>query len=136
MAYLLDTNAWIHYLKLPESPIHTKLAALLPADVVTCSIVRSELLHGAEKYGNRQRRLALVAQTLSPYRSIPFDDDDAAEYARIRHALELVGLAIGPYDLQIAAICVRHGFTLVTSNTSEFSRVAGLVVEDWLVANA
>ena len=123
MPYLLDTNAWIHYLKQPGSPIHTRLAALQPADIVTCSIVRSELLHGAEKYGNRQRRVAIVTQALSPYRSVPFDDADAAEYARIRHALESVGPVIGPYDLQIAAICVRHGFSLVTSNVGEFSRV-------------
>ena len=135
MPYLLDTNAWIQYLKQPGSPIHGRLAALQPADVVTCSSVRSELLHGAEKYGNRQRRVAVVSQALAPFRSVPFDDADAIEYARIRHSLELAGLVIGPYDLQIAAICIRHGFTLVTSNVGEFSRVAGLTVEDWLAAS-
>ncbi len=65
MPYLLDTNAWIHYLKQPGSAIHAKLAALRPDDVVTCSMVRSELLHGAEKYGNRNRRIAAVNQTLA-----------------------------------------------------------------------
>ncbi len=108
------------------------LATRKPADVVTCSIVRSELLHGAEKYGDRSRRVATVNQMLAPFNSVPFDDADAAEYARIRHELETAGLVIGPYDLQIAAICVRHGFTLVTSNVGEFSRVGGLTVEDWL----
>ena len=132
MPFLLDTNVWIHYLKQPDSPIHAKLATLQPADVVTCSIVRCELLHGAEKYGDRNRRVATVNQTLAPFNSVPFDDADAAEYARIRHELETVGLVIGPYDLQIAAICVRHGFALVTSNVGEFSRVRGLTVEDWL----
>ena len=88
MPYLLDTNAWIHYLKRSASPIHAKLATLQPADVVTCSIVRSELLHGAEKYGNRNRRIAIVNQTLAPFDSVPFDDADAVEYARIRHELE------------------------------------------------
>ena len=135
MPYLLDTNVWINYLKQPGSAIHTRLAALEPADVVTCSVVRSELLHGAEKYGNRERRVALVSQTLAPFRSVAFDDADAIEYARIRHSLELAGLVIGPYDLQIAAICIRHGFTLVTSNIGEFSCVAGLTVEDWLAAS-
>jgi tRNA(fMet)-specific endonuclease VapC len=134
MLYLLDTNVWIHYLKQPGSPIHAKLATLHPDDVVTCSIVRSELLHGAEKYGNRDRRVATVNQTLAPYSSVPFDDVDAVEYARIRHELETAGLVIGPYDLQIAAICVRHGLALVTSNVGEFSRVSGLIVEDWLTA--
>jgi tRNA(fMet)-specific endonuclease VapC len=127
MPFLLDTNVWINYLKNPGSPIHIKLATLQPADVVTRSVVRSELLHGAEKYGDRNRRVAKVSQTLAP-----FDDADAVAYARIRHELETAGLVIGPYDLQIAAICVRRGFTLVTSNVGEFSRVPELAVEDWL----
>jgi tRNA(fMet)-specific endonuclease VapC len=65
---------------------------------------------------------------------VPFDDADAVEYAKIRQELETAGIVIGPYDLQIAAICVRHGLTLVTSNIGEFSRVHGLMVEDWLTA--
>ena len=131
MPYLLDTNAWIQYLKNPSSPIRVKLASLRPTDVVTCSIVRSELLSGAEKYGNRSRRIALVQTTLAPFVSLPFDDQDASEYARIRHSLEQAGTMIGPYDLQIAAICLRHDVTLVTNNVREFSRVDGLLVEDW-----
>ncbi|REJ90047.1 MAG: type II toxin-antitoxin system VapC family toxin [Planctomycetota bacterium] len=133
MRYLLDTNVWIHYLRHPGSPVHSRLAVLTPRDVVTCSIVRSELLHGAERYGNRRRRIGLVNQTLAPFQSLPFADADAGEYASIRHELETAGRVIGPYDLQIAAICVRHNLTLVTSNIREFSRVPGLTVEDWLV---
>jgi tRNA(fMet)-specific endonuclease VapC len=133
MPYLLDTNVWIDYLKHPSSAIHAKLTALQPQDVVTCAIVRSELLHGAAKYGNSARRVAVVNRTLAPFQSLPFDDEDAVEYARIRHELETDGVVIGPYDLQIAAICIRHGLILVTSNVGEFSRVQGLVVENWLV---
>ena len=131
MVYLLDTNAWILYLKQPESKIHARLSGLRPSEIVTCSIVLSELLHGAEKYGNRMRRIASVRNALAPFKLYPFDDLDAKHYATIRHDLELQGLVIGPYDLQIAAICVRHGFTLVTSNVTEFSRVRGLTIEDW-----
>lgn len=38
---------------------------------------------------------------------------------------------IGPYDLLIAAIALANNLTLVTHNTNEFSRVPGLVIEDW-----
>jgi tRNA(fMet)-specific endonuclease VapC len=131
MPYLLDTNSWIHYLKQPNSPVRARLQTLQPSNVVTCSVVRAELLHGAEKYGNRDRRVATVVQTLSIFRSLPFDDDAATLYAQIRHDLEVAGTTIGPYDLQIAAICLLHSFTLVTSDTKEFSRVSGLQVEDW-----
>ncbi len=131
MPYLLDTNAWIEYFKQPASPIHAKLSLLRPVDVVSCSVVKSELLHGAEKYANRDRRQTLVMVTLAPFRSVPFDDDAAVLYARIRHDLEVAGRVIGPYDLQIAAICLLHGFTLVTNNVREFSRVTDLAIEDW-----
>ena len=124
MAYLLDTNSWIHYLKHADSPVRTRLQALAPADVVSCSVVRAELLHGADKYGNRDRRVATVFQMLAPFRSLPFDDDAAAVYARVRHDLEIAGAVIGPFDLQIAAVCLLDGSTLVTSNTGEFSRVS------------
>jgi predicted nucleic acid-binding protein len=42
--YLLDTNAWIHYLKDPASSIRARLATISPRYVVTCSVVLSELL--------------------------------------------------------------------------------------------
>jgi tRNA(fMet)-specific endonuclease VapC len=132
MPFLLDTNSWIHYLKQPGSPIRSRLQAVKPGDVVCCSVVRAELLHGAEKFGNRDRRVATVVQTLAPFRSLPFDDDAAAVYAHIRHTLETAGATIGPYDLQIAAIALLHGLTLVSDNTTEFSRVSGLQIENWL----
>ncbi len=47
-----------------------------------------------------------------------------------RHLADL-GTPIGPNDLLIAAITVANGLTLVTHNTKEFSRVPGLMLEDW-----
>jgi tRNA(fMet)-specific endonuclease VapC len=131
MAWLLDTNAWIHYLKNPISRIREALERHTPDEIVVCAIVKAELLHGAQKYGAPERRVAIVHETLAPYRSLPFDDAAAEHYARIRHELEESGERIGPHDLLIAAICLAHGCTLVTSNASEFQRVRGLGVEDW-----
>lgn len=131
MAFLLDTNAWIVYLKSAESPIRTRLEKLAPADVLLCSVVKAELLHGAQKYGNRERRLRILAETFAPYASLPFDDTAAAAYANIRHELESAGNVIGPNDLMIAAIAQANILTLVTHNTAEFGRVPSLQVEDW-----
>ena len=133
MAWLLDTNVWIHYLKNPGSRIRAGLEKHAPDEIVVCAVVKAELLHGAKKYGVPERRAAIVHETLAPYRSLPFDDAAAEHYARIRHELEESGGRIGPHDLLIAAICLAHGCTLVTSNVSEFQRVRGLGVEDWNV---
>ena len=43
----------------------------------------------------------------------------------------LPGGTSGPNDLMIAAIARCRGLTLVTHNTREFSRVPGLLIEDW-----
>jgi tRNA(fMet)-specific endonuclease VapC len=48
-----------------------------------------------------------------------------------RARLEALGTPIGPYDLLIAAQAIRHRRTLVTANVRAFSRVQGLVREDW-----
>jgi tRNA(fMet)-specific endonuclease VapC len=131
MAWLLDTNAWITYLKTPQSPIRERLEKLQPAEINLCSVVKAELLHGAEKYGNRDRRHALLRELFAPYASLAFDDAAASAYGKIRHELELVGNVIGPNDLMIAAVAMAGNHTLVTHNTAEFSRVRGLVIEDW-----
>jgi tRNA(fMet)-specific endonuclease VapC len=131
MAWLLDTNAWITYLKMPQSSIRSCLETLRPADVLLCSVVKAELLHGAEKYGNRERRLAVLRELFAPYVSLAFDDAAASAYGRIRHELETAGNVIGPNDLMIAAIALAGNHTLVTHNTAEFSRVSGLALEDW-----
>ena len=131
MAFLLDTNAWIVYLKSAQSPIRSRLEKLTPADILLCSVVKAELLHGAHKYGNRERRLKLLAETFAPYASLPFDDLAAAAYATIRHELETAGKIIGPNDLMIGAIAQANNLTLVTGNKAEFGRIQSLIIEDW-----
>lgn len=134
MAWLLDTNAWIQHLKNPGGPIERRLKHLPPSDILLCSVVKAELWHGAHKYGRRERRFVALQKLFHPFASLPFDDVAARHYALIRHELETRGLLIGPNDLKIAAICLAHGLTLVSSNTDEFSRVSGLKVEDWSLA--
>ena len=85
MSWLLDTNGWIDYLKKPASAVGARLMERKPEEISTCSVVRAELLHGARKYGAPEGRLAIVRETLAPYRSLPFDDAAAEHYAALRH---------------------------------------------------
>ncbi len=130
MRWMLDTNAWIDLLKNPRSHVREPLRQQA-AQVVTCAVVRAELLHGALGYGRPERRLELVRAALQPFASLPFDDRAAEHYAVLRHGLERTGERIGPHDLLIAAICLANECVLVSANVGEFRRVAGLRVEDW-----
>lgn len=40
-------------------------------------------------------------------------------------------IRIGTMDLKIAATALAHNATLLTRNTQDFSKVPGLLVEDW-----
>ena len=98
-----------------------------------CSVVLGELLFGASN-GDPEyldENLALIHSLQQEFRSLPYDDDAAVRYARIRVSLKRLGTPIGPNDTKIAAIALANDLTLVTHNTAEFSRVPGLKLEDW-----
>jgi tRNA(fMet)-specific endonuclease VapC len=63
--------------------------------------------------------------------TLPFDTAAAQAAARSRTKLESEGATIGPYDVLLAGHALAAGLILVTANTAEFNRVAGLAVENW-----
>ena len=73
MGWLLDTNAWIDYLKNPASLVRGQLMERRPEEIFSCSIVRAELMHGALKYGVPERRQLIVQNLLAPLSSYAFD---------------------------------------------------------------
>src|SRR5947209_585589 len=79
-----------------------------------------ELRYGCLRSARPAANLAAVQALLAPYVSLPFDDAAAELFAAIRRHLEVLGTTIGPYDLQIAAIALANGCTLVTHNQAEF----------------
>ena len=134
MKYLLDTNTRVQFLRHgTASPVAPKLAAANPGDVALCSVVVAELLFGALRSHQAVKNLADVRAFTSGFPSLPFDDRAADEYAKVRADLTARGTLIGPNDLMIAAIALANGLILVTHNTTEFSRVAGLTLDDWQI---
>lgn len=129
--YLLDTNVCVQFLRNRHALVVQRVNARRPDELRLCSVVIAELYHGclcsAQPAANRTQ----VDQFVRPYQSLPFDDSAADTHADIRRHLERLGMPIGPYDLQIAAIALVNGATLVTHNTNEFSRVPNLLIEDW-----
>lgn len=127
MAFLPDTNLWISLLKNPGGKLEAKVRLHPVADILLCAVVKAELWHGAEKYGNRERRWRALDMLFAPFVSLPFDDSAARHYADLRHHLEVQGRVIGPNDLKIAAIARTHGLTLVSAD-QEFRGVPGLTL--------
>jgi tRNA(fMet)-specific endonuclease VapC len=131
MKYLLDTNTCIHYLNGRAPNVLRRLQVLPPAEVRVCAVVKAEMYFGAMKSVDPGHTLAQQRAFLDAFVSLPFDDQAAEAYGRLRAELARRGTPIGPNDLMIAAIALAHDLTLVTHNTAEFSRVPGLRLEDW-----
>lgn len=133
MIYLLDTNAWIAYLRQNDQRLVQRFLQVNAADIALSSVVLAELLYGAY-HGAASKQvanLALIARLQQQFVSLPFDDRAAEEYGKARAHLASEGTPIGPNDLMIASIALANGLTVVTHNTSEFSRVPGLKLDDW-----
>ena len=129
--YLLDTNACIRILNGTSERLVTRLRNHEPSEIHLCSVVKAELLYGARRSARPADNLRLLAKFFAPLVCLPFDDLCAERYGHIRSELERAGTPIGPNDLMIAATAVAHDLALVTHNTAEFARVAGLRLEDW-----
>lgn len=132
--FLLDTNIISHIMRQPGG-LAAKQAHQMGADERLCTsvIVQFELRFGLAKNPS-QRLQTSYDVTMAGIDVLPLDSSAAIEYARIRALLESRGNPIGANDLLIAAHALALNATLVTDNESEFRRVPGLKVENWLVA--
>lgn len=129
--YLLDTNIISDVIRNPHGHAAHRIEQVGSKEIFTSIIVASELRYGCVKKGS-PRLLTKVEDLLATIPVLPLDIPADAEYGSIRAKLEAAGQPIGMNDLLIAAHAHVLGLTLVTDNTSEFSRIRGLNVENWL----
>ena len=132
--YLFDTNQLSALIKHPVSRLAERVAALDSEAFCTSVIVACELRYGTLKKGS-PRLIDKVDKLLAQVKVLPLDARVEPHYAEIRVALEKAGQPIGHNDLLIAAHARALELTLVTDNLSGFSRVSGLAVENWLIAD-
>ena len=129
--YMLDTNIISDLIRNPQGSAARRIEKLGEDTVCTSIIVAAELRYGCARSGSKRLRAA-VEDLLSEMTVLPFDVPADAEYGTIRSELEAAGTSIGPNDLLIAAHAYAAGAAIVTANSSEFKRVRGLKVENWL----
>ena len=97
----------------------------------------AELLFGVEVLPIGRRRTQ-TNQTVSGFvygpartRVLPFDFAAAEVYAVLLAERRRTGRPVGQADLQIAAIALHHGATLVTRNTRDFVGYGLDVLDPW-----
>lgn len=130
--YFLDTNILSDLVRHPQGTATSHLERVGYRNVSISIIVACEARFGVLKSGSERlaRQLELI---LTKLEMLPLESPVESHYAEIRRHLERAGTPIGPNDLIIAAHARALGYTLVTHNVSEFQRVPGLEVENWLI---
>ena len=130
MKVLLDTNTCIAVMRGHERAV-LRMSALAPGDCAVSVISVYELFTGIEKCREPERERAKVLRLLSAVRILSFGESAAQRSAQVRADLEKIGKTSGPYDLLLAGHALSLGVRVATNNVGEFTRVSGLVVEDW-----
>lgn len=131
MIYFLDSNICIYFLKGHYPKIKDQLKSINPNNIKIPSIVKAELLYGAEKSNKKTSNVDKISTFLEPFEIVPFNNESAVIYSRIRSSSELKGNVIGPNDYIIASIVMSNNGILVTNNEKEFKMIKNLKIENW-----
>jgi tRNA(fMet)-specific endonuclease VapC len=129
---MLDTNICIYVLKKRPPTVLERFSAHKTLHI--SSIVYAELCSGIEKSPakNRPEREQQLAYFLSLLNIHAWDEAAGDVYAKLHTELQRTGQMIGNMDLLIAAHAKSLDATLVSNNLKEFSRIAGLKLENWV----
>lgn len=134
--YVLDTDIMTLYQHGHPSVVQQVLAQPMTHLAIPVISVEEELTGWYTKLRQVRKRdqLARVYQRLSEvvpffarFQILSFTEAAIVRYEELRAAHRRAG----KNDLRIAAIALEHGATVVTRNTRDFKKVAGLMIEDW-----
>jgi tRNA(fMet)-specific endonuclease VapC len=131
MRYLLDTCVLSDFAR-GQVAVAVRIKGT-PSEALAITIVTvMEVEYGLCLNATLARKLRPVMEAfIRSVHALAYSEDDARSTATVRATLKVQGRPIGAYDALIAGCALARGLTLVTSNTGEFTRVAGLLVEDW-----
>lgn len=99
-------------------------------DIAVSALSFAELSYMVANSAQAERKRASIARFLLAFPILPFDEAAGEAFAKVRLAVR--NARIGVVDELIAAHALSVGAAVVTGNVRHFSRVPGLVVEDWI----
>ena len=117
---LIDTSAWIEYLRKTGSRTNIEVRRTLNIDAQICDVIRMEILAGArdQQHVTQLEKLLARATTI---KTEPVDFDNAAAIYR---ACRKLGVTIrAQIDCLIAAIAIRTN-TKIIHHDSDFDAIA------------
>jgi len=132
--FIFDTDSISQIIrKQPSLSFIRRLSGISPEHQFTTTITVGELIYGAYKSNRPEYFIEKLDSIVWPNISIlPFDEDAARIYGKLRADLERKGMVVSEPDMRIASIALYHNFTVITGNTRHFSKIPGLKIGNWI----
>jgi len=129
---ILDSNVCIDVLRGRENVV-SRLRSCDPGTCHISTVTEFELFQGALRapIEHQSNEMEKVTRFVSLLQILPFDSECARIAAHLNSQLLNAGKPRSLTDVFIGATGIRHGWTVVTSNTRDFSDLPGLDLEDW-----
>lgn len=131
LRYMLDTNTASCIIRGNPPAVRERLREVPMASVCISAITHAELLLGVERKPEATRLRETVHEFLLRVEILPWDDDAAEMYARLRADCERNGTPLGSMDMLIAAHSAATGAILVTSDRAFYNLKRFMTLEDW-----
>jgi tRNA(fMet)-specific endonuclease VapC len=128
---MLDTNVCIRVIRDKPQASRARFKAETGALAIS-AVVLHELHEGVLRSYAPERHLTELEEFLPHVKVLDFDSEAALHSAEVKADLLKRNCIIGPNDLLIAGHARSLDLKLITGNLREFSRVEGLLCEDWL----
>lgn len=128
--YLLDTNICVYFLK-GQFELDKRIEKAETENCFVSEITIAELKFGAENSEKKEKNRKTVNEFVSKFTIIPiFNSLDV--YAKEKARLRKEGRPLDDFDLLIGATAISNSLTLVTRNISDFERLEGIDLENWV----
>jgi tRNA(fMet)-specific endonuclease VapC len=130
MIYLLDTNICVHFFR-GKFNLLSKFEKVGIDNCAISEITLAELVFGAEKSQNPIKNHRFIEEFIENVAVIPIYSA-IYKYGKEKARLGALGSNISDFDLLIGCTAVENELIMVTENVSEFERIVGITIENWI----
>jgi tRNA(fMet)-specific endonuclease VapC len=128
--YLLDTNICIYLLK-GLFDLDKKIENAETENCFVSEITIAELKFGVENSAHQEKNRKTINEFVNRFTILPIFNS-LEIYAKEKARLRKKGKLLDDFDLLIGATAISNDLTLVTRNVSDFERLEGIKIENWV----
>lgn len=131
MKYLLDTDILADFFR-GEPSVMTRIKSSSPSSIYVSMISRMEIDSLHASMGDQALKLVPVLNAFfSSVTLVPFGEKESAASAGLLASTRTFGHSLELREAILAGTALAHGLAVATADTSRFSNISGLLVENW-----